>query len=41
MIGTRMTDEHTTNEHIHVKDMEMTVRLCLQILKMNHELSGH
>ncbi len=40
VIGTGMRDEHTTNEHVTIADMEMTVKLCLSILKTNHEYGG-
>ncbi len=39
VIGCGMKDEHTTSEHIYVRDMETSARLCLSILAKNHELS--
>jgi tripeptide aminopeptidase len=35
VIGTGMSDEHTTNEHIAVSDMDMSCRFCLEILRQN------
>jgi tripeptide aminopeptidase len=40
VIGCGMKDEHTTNEHIYVRDMESSTRLCLTILAKNHEFVG-
>ena len=37
VIGCGMKDEHTTSEHIYVRDMELSTRLCLTIIAKNHE----
>jgi tripeptide aminopeptidase len=34
VIGTGMTDVHTTNESIHINDMENSARLIIEILKL-------
>ncbi|RPH94784.1 M20/M25/M40 family metallo-hydrolase [candidate division KSB1 bacterium] len=39
VIGCGMKDEHTTSEHVYVKDLETSVKLCLAILNKNHEFS--
>jgi tripeptide aminopeptidase len=39
VIGCGMKDEHTTNEHIHIRDMETSTQLCLSILAKNHEFA--
>jgi tripeptide aminopeptidase len=39
VIGCGMKEEHTTSEHLYVRDLEMSVKLCLMILRKNHELS--
>lgn len=39
VIGCGMKDEHTTNEHINVRDMETSAELCLTILVKNHEFA--
>jgi tripeptide aminopeptidase len=38
VIGCGMKDEHTNTEHVHVGDMVTSVKLCLNIIKKNHEL---
>ena len=35
VIGTGMTDVHTTNESVHIRDMENCVRLLIEILKLH------
>ncbi len=40
VIGCGMREEHTTSEHIHVRDMEQSTKLCLTILAKNHEFSN-
>jgi len=35
VIGTGMTEEHTTSEHIAISDMEMSCCFCLEILHQN------
>lgn len=37
VLGCGMKGEHTTDEHVFVKDMELSVRLCLTIVRKNHE----
>jgi tripeptide aminopeptidase len=37
VIGCGMKGEHTTSEHVYVKDIESSVKLCLTILRKNHE----
>lgn len=37
VLGCGMKGEHTTDEHVYVKDMELAVRLCLTIVRKNHE----
>lgn len=39
VIGCGMRDEHTTNEHIYVHDLELSAHLCLTILAKNHEFA--
>jgi tripeptide aminopeptidase len=39
VIGCGMKDEHTTNEHISVSDLELSTRLCLTIIAKNHEFA--
>ena len=39
VIGCGMKDEHTTNEHIYIRDMETSAKLCLTILAKNHEFA--
>ncbi len=39
VIGCGMKDEHTTSEHIYVRDMETSTQLCLTILAKNHEFA--
>jgi tripeptide aminopeptidase len=39
VIGCGMKDEHTNTEHVHIADMEMSVKLCLAIVSNNHESS--
>ncbi|MCC6476846.1 M20/M25/M40 family metallo-hydrolase [bacterium] len=36
VIGCGMKGEHTTSEHLYVKDLVMAARLCLGILEENH-----
>lgn len=40
VIGCGMRDEHTTNEHVSIADLEQSVRLCLAILMQNHAHAG-
>ncbi|MBT3388490.1 MAG: M20/M25/M40 family metallo-hydrolase [Desulfobacula sp.] len=35
VIGTGMTDVHTTNESVHIRDMENCTRLLIEILKLH------
>jgi len=35
VIGTGMSEEHTTSEHIAISDLEMSCRFCLEILRQN------
>jgi tripeptide aminopeptidase len=37
VIGCGMKGEHTTSEHVYIKDIESSVKLCLMILRKNHE----
>jgi tripeptide aminopeptidase len=37
VIGCGMMDEHTNTEHVRIADMEMSVKLCLAIVRNNHE----
>jgi tripeptide aminopeptidase len=37
VIGCGMKDEHTTSEHLYIRDLETSVKLCLMILRKNHE----
>lgn len=39
VIGCGMKEEHTTSEHVLVKDIESCVKLCLSIIQKNHELT--
>ncbi len=39
VIGCGMKDEHTTSEHIYIRDMETSAQLCLTILVKNHEFA--
>lgn len=39
VIGCGMRQEHTTNEHLAINDLELAARLCLAILFKNHEAS--
>jgi tripeptide aminopeptidase len=39
VIGTGMSGEHTTDEHIAVSDLEMCCRLCIEILIQNTQLA--
>jgi tripeptide aminopeptidase len=39
VIGCGMRNEHTTSEHVYIKDMETSVKLCLSIVEKNHEYS--
>ena len=40
VIGCGMRGEHTTSEHVYVKDLVTSARLCLAIVMKNHELAG-
>ncbi|MBU0508872.1 M20/M25/M40 family metallo-hydrolase [bacterium] len=40
VIGCGMRNEHTTSEHVYVKDLELSTSLCLMIVAKNHELAG-
>ncbi|MDD5087858.1 MAG: M20/M25/M40 family metallo-hydrolase [bacterium] len=40
VIGCGMRGEHTTSEHLYVKDLVTSARLCLAIVMKNHELAG-
>jgi tripeptide aminopeptidase len=40
VIGCGMKNEHTTSEHVYIKDMETSVKLCLTILAKNHAFSS-
>lgn len=35
VIGCGMKNEHTTSEHVYIKDLELAVKLCLTILQEN------
>ena len=35
VIGCGMKAEHTNSEHVHVRDLELSVKLCLTILQEN------
>jgi tripeptide aminopeptidase len=37
VIGCGMKGEHTTSEHVYIKDIEASTKLCLMILRKNHE----
>jgi tripeptide aminopeptidase len=39
VIGCGMKEEHTTSEHLDIRDLETSVKLCLMILRKNHEFS--
>lgn len=39
VIGCGMRGEHTTSEHLKIDDLELAAKLCLAILKQNHEIS--
>ena len=39
VIGCGMKDEHTTSEHLYIRDLETSAKLCLMILRKNHEFS--
>lgn len=39
VIGCGMKEEHTTAEHVYIRDLEMSTKLCLMILQKNHEYS--
>lgn len=39
VIGCGMKAEHTTSEHLAINDLVLAARLCLAILKKNHEAS--
>lgn len=39
VIGTGMSGEHTTGEHIAISDLEMCCRFCLEILVQNAKLT--
>jgi tripeptide aminopeptidase len=40
VIGCGMKNEHTNSEHVYIKDMETSVKLCLTIVRKNHEYSA-
>ncbi|MBI5059124.1 M20/M25/M40 family metallo-hydrolase [candidate division KSB1 bacterium] len=40
VIGVGMRDEHTTDEHVSIADLEQSVKLCLCILAQNHAHVG-
>jgi tripeptide aminopeptidase len=40
VIGCGMKNEHTNSEHVHISDMETSVKLCLMIVRKNHEFSA-
>jgi len=40
VIGCGMKNEHTTGEHVYIKDMETSVKLCLTILAKNHAFTS-
>jgi len=35
VLGTGMTDVHTLNESIHIRDMENSAKLVMEILKVH------
>jgi len=37
VIGCGMRQEHTTSEYLNIDDLELAAKLCLAILKKNHE----
>lgn len=39
VIGCGMKEEHTNSEHVYIRDLEMSAKLCLMILRKNHEYS--
>lgn len=39
VIGCGMRSEHTTDEHIAVKDLETSTKLCLAIVAQNHKMT--
>ena len=39
VIGCGMKEEHTNSEHVYIRDLGMSAKLCLMILRKNHEFS--